>query len=159
MPITIPEELEDIGAERDALMADAAEAIIPPAESPYNVKAMEALSDALKKIADVLGVELEVEEYTEAATVLDPQVQQFLLMTASRSSSPASPPKATRWRLRSAGPARWPKRTSTSPVACESTGATANRCGLGLCPRARAKHPGAGQGGHRRAHRCVAAPA
>ena len=91
MPITIPEELEDIGAERDALMADAAEAIIPPAESPYNVKAMEALSDALKKIADVLGVELEVEEYTEAATVLDPQVQQFLLMIDRAAEDYGSP--------------------------------------------------------------------
>ena len=91
MPITIPEELEDIGAERDALMADAAEAIIPPAESPYNVKAMAALSDALKKIADVLGVELEVEEYTEAATVLDPQVQQFLLMIDRAAEDYGSP--------------------------------------------------------------------
>lgn len=91
MPITIPEELEDIGAERDALMADAAEAIIPPAESPYNIKAMEALSDALKKIAAVLGVELEVSEYTEAATVLDPQVQQFLLMIDRAAEDYGSP--------------------------------------------------------------------
>tara|TARA_R110000824_G_scaffold142704_1_gene309948 strand:- start:341 stop:811 length:471 start_codon:yes stop_codon:yes gene_type:complete len=91
MPITIPDELADIGAERDALMADAAEAIIPPAESPYNVKAMEALSDALKKIAAVLGVELEVEEYTEATTVLDPQVQQFLLMIDRAAEDYGSP--------------------------------------------------------------------
>ena len=80
MPITVPEELAAIGAERDALMADAAEAIIPPAESPYNVKALEALAAALKKIAGLLDVELEIEAYTEPSTTLDPQVQQFLLM-------------------------------------------------------------------------------
>ena len=80
MPITIPEELGAIGAERDAIMADMAEAIIPPAEKPYNVKTLEALAKALKRIADMLGVELEVEAYTEPSTTLDPQVQQFLLM-------------------------------------------------------------------------------
>ena len=91
MPITIPEELEDIGAERDALMADAAEAIIPAAETAYNVKAMEALSASLKAIADLLGVELVIEAYTEPSTTLDPQVQQFLLMISQAADDYGQP--------------------------------------------------------------------
>ena len=87
MPITavteIPPDLADAAEDRDLLMDEAAEALIPPARTPYNAKALEALASAVQSIASLMGVEIEVAPYDGPEVQLDPDIQRFLMMMDS----------------------------------------------------------------------------
>ena len=77
---TAPLELMEVADERDAMIDDQVEAIIPPAEQPFNVKVLSALADAIATIASMMGMDVEVESYQEPTTRLDPDVARFLFM-------------------------------------------------------------------------------
>ena len=83
MPISLKgdynEDLEDIGAERDAMMNDAMDGMLPGMDKPVNAKVLNALAKAINAISKLMGIEVEVEQYDEATT-LDDDVARFLLM-------------------------------------------------------------------------------
>lgn len=87
MPITaagpMPDELADAAAERDLLVDEVADTIIPPASTPYNAKALDALASAVASLGSVMGVDIEMEPYDGPTTELDPDLQRFLLMMDS----------------------------------------------------------------------------
>ena len=75
-----PDELMERADEQDALVDEQVSAIIPPAETPYNVKVLDALASAISDISKMMGIEVEVESYGEPTTTLDPDVARFLFM-------------------------------------------------------------------------------
>ena len=87
MPITaagpMPDELADAAAERDLLVDEVADTIIPPASTPYNAKALDALASAVASLGGIMGVDIEIEPYDGPTTELDPDLQRFLLMMDS----------------------------------------------------------------------------
>jgi hypothetical protein len=75
-----PPALLEVADERDALVDEQVDAIIPPAEQPFNVKVLDALADVIGALSGLMGIEVEVERYTEPTTTLDPDVARFLFM-------------------------------------------------------------------------------
>jgi|TARA_Y100000310_G_scaffold255327_1_gene262701 hypothetical protein len=76
----IPADLADAAAERDLLVDEVADSLIPAAATPYNAKALEALAGAVQSIASLMGIEIEIAAYDGPAVELDPDIQRFLLM-------------------------------------------------------------------------------
>jgi hypothetical protein len=94
MPITMkgdyPEEIGQIGAERDALMNDAMDSIMPPLDKPINAKVLNALAKAINAVSKVMGIEVEIEQYDEATT-LDDDVARFLMMMSTAAEDYGKP--------------------------------------------------------------------
>ena len=82
MPDDMPEELMAAADERDAMVDEQLDGIIPAADSPYNVKVLSAMADAVQAIASLMGIEVEIEQYNEATTRLDDDVARFLFMAS-----------------------------------------------------------------------------
>ncbi len=84
MPIVtameMPAELAEAAEDRDLLLDEVGDAMIPPARTPYNAKALDALASAVQSIASIMGIEIEIEPYDGPETELDPDIQRFLLM-------------------------------------------------------------------------------
>ena len=86
-----PAEIMEVADERDGLIDEQIDGIIPPAETPYNVKVLNALAEAIGSIAKMMGVEVEVESYGEPTTTLDPDVARFLFMIDQAASDYGQP--------------------------------------------------------------------
>jgi len=86
-----PDELMEVADERDALVDEQVDEIIPAAESPYNVKVLDALASAIAAISKLMGIEVEVESYNEPTSRLDPDVARFLFMIDQAAKDYGSP--------------------------------------------------------------------
>ena len=56
--------------------------LIPPPDSPYNVKTLNQLAKAVEAVALVMGIQVEAEEYNEPQARLDNDLARFLMMIA-----------------------------------------------------------------------------
>jgi len=94
MPIKMkgdyPEEIEGVGAERDAMMNDAMDGVMPMMDKPLNAKVLNALGKAINAVSKIMGIEVEVEQYDEATT-LDDDVARFLMMMSTAAEDYGKP--------------------------------------------------------------------
>ena len=86
-----PAELQEVADERDGLIDEQIEALIPPVDTPFNVKVLEALARAIGAISKLMGIEVEVEGYSEPSTTLDPDVARFLFMISQAAKDYGKP--------------------------------------------------------------------
>ncbi len=85
-----PEEVAEIGAERDAMMNDSMDGMLPIMDKPLNPKVLNALGKAINAVSKMMGIEVEVEQYDEATT-LDDDVARFLMMMSTASEDYGKP--------------------------------------------------------------------
>lgn len=79
-PADMPRELADLAADRDAMIDEQLDEMLPDAERPYNVKTLEALAKAVQRVAKLFGIAAELEQYSEPSVRLDDDLARFLLM-------------------------------------------------------------------------------
>lgn len=87
----MPAELARAAADTDAAVADELGALIPPPESPYNVKTLNALASAVADAARVMELDVEPVEYTEPAARLEPELVRMLSMLAAAADDYGQP--------------------------------------------------------------------
>ncbi len=85
-----PAEVREIGAERDAMMNDSMDGMLPFMDKPLNPKVLNALGKAINAVSKMMGIEVEVEQYDEATT-LDDDVARFLMMMSTASEDFGKP--------------------------------------------------------------------
>lgn len=76
----VPPELAMLAGQADAAVGDELAMLMQPAQSPYNVKVLNALAKAVADAAQVMGIEVMPEQYAEATTELEPDLVRFLSM-------------------------------------------------------------------------------
>ncbi len=91
MPDDMPAELMAAADERDAMVDEQLDGIIPAADSPYNVKVLTSMAEAVQAIASLMGIDVEVEQYNEATTRLDDDVARFLFMASKAAEDYGKP--------------------------------------------------------------------
>jgi len=90
-PAGMPADLAAIAEDQDALIGDEMAALVPPPERPYSAKVYSALTKAIAKAAQVMGLDLTPEAYTEAVPEMDADVARFLAMMAAAASDYGKP--------------------------------------------------------------------
>tara|TARA_R100000084_G_scaffold94258_2_gene48033 strand:- start:114 stop:608 length:495 start_codon:yes stop_codon:yes gene_type:complete len=81
-PSDMPRELRELAEDQDAMIAEEVGDLIPPPDSPYNVKTLNQLAKAVEAVALVMGIQVEAEEYNEPQARLDNDLARFLMMIA-----------------------------------------------------------------------------
>lgn len=87
----IPQDLLDAAEGQDAVIGDAFAEVIPTPERPYSIKVFNALLRALREASAVVGVEVELEDVTDAVTEMSPDEARMLAMLDAASRDYGAP--------------------------------------------------------------------
>ena len=90
-PSDMPRELRDLADRQDEMIGEEVSDLIPPPESPYNVKSLNQLAKAVEAVARVMGIQVEAEEYNEPQARLDSDLSRFLMMIATAAEDYGQP--------------------------------------------------------------------
>lgn len=90
-PAGMPADLAAIAEDQDALIGEEMAGIVPMPDRPYSAKVYTALTKAIAKAAQVMGLDLTPEAYTEAVPEMDADVARFLAMMAAAASDYGKP--------------------------------------------------------------------
>ena len=91
MPADMPDELMAAADERDAMVDEQIDSIIPTVDNPFNIKVLAAMSEAIGSIASLMGIEVEIEAYDEPTTRIDDDVARFLFMASKAAEDYGKP--------------------------------------------------------------------
>ena len=91
MPEDMPAELMEAADERDGMLDEQLDSLIPSADSPFNVKVLAAMSEAIQAIASMMGIPVEIEAYDEPTTRIDEDVARFLFMASKAAEDYGKP--------------------------------------------------------------------
>ena len=87
----IPRDLREASEDVDDAIGAELMDLIPAPDSPYNVKALDALAKALSSMGKVMGIDIEAESYSEPMARLDPDMVRFLAMFAQAAEDYGQP--------------------------------------------------------------------
>jgi len=90
-PQGMPADLAAIAEEQDELIGQELAGLVPRPDRPYSAKVYTALTDAISKAAQVMGLDLTPERYTEDVAEMDADVARFLAMMATAASDFGKP--------------------------------------------------------------------
>ena len=90
-PSDMPRELRDLADRQDERIGEEVSELIPPPESPYNVKTLNQLAKAVEAVARVMGIQVDAEEYNEPQARLDTDLARFLMMIATAADDYGQP--------------------------------------------------------------------
>ena len=98
-PNGMPDELMEAAEATDDLIGDELAGLIPPFERPIGTRVMDSLAKAVADASALMGMELEVEKYTEPTEELDADLVRILSMLGAAAEdygSPLPPPDSLR---------------------------------------------------------------
>ncbi len=90
-PQGMPADLAAIAEEQDALIGQEMAGLVPVPDRPYSAKVYTALTKAISKAAEVMGLDLTPERYTEDVAEMDADVARFLAMMATAAADYGRP--------------------------------------------------------------------
>ena len=90
-PQGMPADLAAIAEEQDNLIGQEMAGLVPIPARPYRAKVYTALTKAIRKAAEVMGLALTPERYTDDVDEMDADVARFLAMMATAASDYGKP--------------------------------------------------------------------
>jgi hypothetical protein len=97
----VPEELKMETDAMDESVGEELASMTPPPERPFSPKVMTALASAISAVLGAMGIEAEVETYTEPVPQLDPDEVRFLAMLTAAAADYGKPLPVTPDKIRS----------------------------------------------------------
>lgn len=96
----VPAELKMETDAMDESVGEELASLTPPPERPYSPKVMNALAGAIASVLGAMGIEAEVETYTEPVPQLDPDEVRFLAMLTAAAADYGKPLPVTPDKIR-----------------------------------------------------------
>jgi hypothetical protein len=90
-PQGMPADLAAIAEEQDNLIGQEMAGLVPIPDRPYSAKVYTALTKAISEAAEVMGLDLTPERYTDDVEEMDADVARFLAMMATAASDYGKP--------------------------------------------------------------------
>ena len=90
-PAPLPEDLEALAADENAVVGEALFQVVPVPERPYNPKVVTSLGEAVAAVAKLMGLDLGEGSFTGPQEALDQDLIRFLAMMSEAAEQYGAP--------------------------------------------------------------------